>query len=305
MAQKHYVIGVDVGGTKIAAGVVSPTGKILYSVRVATEQRRSAKRVRDNIFEAIASCVEEYKPSAIGIGITGPVNASQGVSLFSPNLPGDWKNIPLGTLIHKRFHVPTFIDNDANAIGLAEMLWGKARHMPSALMITLGTGIGGVYLLNDCIVHGKTGGGSELGHITISQQKIRCSCGQYGHFESFVSGPALIRYYQQRTGKKGTTYDIVAEARRGKRDARAAIEEMRTYLGIGLASLMHAFSPHIIVLGGGLANIPFLTRDLQGLVRPHLMSSIAFGKIKIVKSSIQHTAGILGGAALTMNTKTP
>jgi glucokinase len=303
MAKKTPVIGVDVGGTKIAAGVVSPSGKILFSVRVSTQQHRSAARVRENIFEAIRLCAEECMPRAIGVGITGAVDPERGISFHSSNLPKSWKGVPLARILSRHFHVPVFIDNDANAIGLAEATWGKARRAQTALILTLGTGVGSVYIHRGGVVHGKTGAGAEFGHTIISERKVQCSCGKYGHFEALVSGPAMIRLYRLRTKKQKSTHDIVAEARRGKREARAVLEEMREYLGIGLANALHAFNPHIVVIGGGLANIPFLTRDLQGLVRPLLMDQKAFGGIRIVKSSIQHTAGILGGAALTMRGK--
>lgn len=300
MVRKRYVIGVDVGGTKIAAGVVSPSGKILFSVRVATERHRSAMSVRENILTAIASCRKAYPAQAVGIGITGAVDQKRGISLGSGNLPRDWKDVPLARLIRKRFHVAVQIDNDANAIGLAETRWGKAKRAPSAFILTIGTGIGSAYIHNGRIIRGKTGAGAEFGHTTLCARTFRCSCGHYGHFEALVSGPAMIRLYRLRAKKTKTTHEIVAEAKKGGRHARAVLEEMRRGLGIGIANAIHAFNPHIVVLGGGLVDIPILTRDLRKLVRSHLISPQTFGKVQIVKSSMKHTAGILGGAALTI-----
>lgn len=303
MPTKRYVIGMDVGGTKIAAGVVSPSGKIVHSVRVATEQHRSARRVLKNMSDAIASCMNAYPVRAIGIGITGAVDPERGISYHSSNLPSDWKDVPLARLLNKQFRVPVVIDNDANVIGLAEARWGKAQKARTAFVITIGTGIGSAYLTNGEVLHGKTGQGPEFGHTTISSRAVRCSCGHMGHFEALVSGVAMENLYHQRTKKRKSTYEIIAEARDGKKDARAVLEDMRQSLGVGLANALHAFNPDVLIVGGGLAHIRFLTKDLKNLVRRHLIAPKRFGKIPIVKSYMIHTAGILGGAALTMTPK--
>jgi len=285
---KKYTIGTDVGGTKIQVGLVTPQRRLVKSERFLIDQS-SGRAAQQSILAAI-SAIYSKKVGAIGVGITGHVNATTGVVAGSVNLPKSWNDVPLKSIIQKKFKVPTTVDNDANCIALAEALVGKGKKYHAVMSITIGTGIGVGLVMHKQLFRGGQDA-TELGHTIINKKYS---------FEDLVSGPSLVKNFRKKTGLTKTSYEIVAAANKGNRSAQALIREMSQWLAIGLNNAMLSYSPEIIVLGGGLARVP-------GLVRPAIKKSkmmLRYQKLKktlIVTSSLGYNAGVIGSALLTKN----
>ena len=196
---EQYFIGVDVGGTKVAAGLVSSVGEITHRVRVpmaATDAAAGLAAVTsaiDSVRAATNSNPESGSTiSAIGICAPGPLDPRTGIVINPPNLPG-WRNFPLADLIANAYRLPVRVDNDGNAAALAEALWGAGRGYRNVFCATIGTGIGTGIVFDGRIYHGRTGAAAEGGHITIDYRGPRCGCGKLGCIETLASGPAIAR----------------------------------------------------------------------------------------------------------------
>src|SRR5580700_7984057 len=192
-------IGVDVGGTKIASGLVDSAGEITEQTRipmVATDAAAGLGAVTSAIDSVLAAA--EHKPdsksSIAGIGICapGPLDPQTGIVINPPNLPG-WRNFPLAELVSKAYRLPVRVDNDGNAAALAEALWGAGRGYRNVFCATIGTGIGTGIVFDGRIYHGRTGAAAEGGHNTIDYRGPRCACGKLGCIEALASGPAIAR----------------------------------------------------------------------------------------------------------------
>ncbi|MFZ6036610.1 MAG: ROK family protein [Patescibacteria group bacterium] len=290
-----HTIGLDVGGTKIQAGVITRTGRVIDSVQFANDIS-TTRRTLAQIMAAIDHFFRTHTIGGIGVGITGVVESAAGVVVSSPNLPRDWHRIPLGRLLKNKYHVPISIDNDANCCALAEALIGRGKRYSVVLGLTIGTGIGTGLVIDKKLYRGGLQA-VEFGHTVISDSQVRCSCGRPGHFEALVSGTALVAAYRRQTGTTKTSYQIIAEARAGKRAARQTLHTMSGYLARGLANATQAYSPDIIVLGGGLARVSALVKPALKKV-PTLVRAVQTRRPHIVTSRLHYDAGIIGAALL-------
>src|ERR1700723_3160547 len=215
----EYFIGVDVGGTKVAAGLVNSSGEITPQMRppmVAIDALAGLAAVTsaiDSVRAATAAGRESRELlSAIGICAPGPLNPQTGVIVNPPNLPG-WRNFPLGAEISKAYSLPVRVDNDANAAALAESLWGAGRGHRNVFYATIGTGIGTGIAFDGRIYHGRTGAAGEGGHMSIDYRGPRCGCGKLGCIEALASGPAIARRASERiaSGHKSSIRERVGE----------------------------------------------------------------------------------------------
>ena len=264
------VIGVDLGGTKALAGVVepSPTGP---AVRVRRRREIVGLR-RGALLDTVVSLVEEVRAhaaqdvEAIGFGIPCLMDHARGRALLSVHLP--LVDFPFGDVIAERLGLPVFVDNDANLAALAEHRHGSARGCSHAVLLTLGTGIGGGLILNDELFRGASGAGAELGHVVIDRDGPRCqgSCPNRGCLEALASGSALVREAHrlaalradsalasaQRAGRELTGPLVTELAYDGDDAARAVITTIGQRLGIGIASFVNVFDPQVVVVGGGV-----------------------------------------------------
>ena len=191
------IVGIDVGGTKVAGGLVTQKGRLIESQVVPTRADKGFKRSYAQIIHLIGRLLRAAggKENVGGIGICapGPLNPKTGVVLNPPNLPG-WRNIPLAKLVEKEFGLPSKVENDANAAGLAEVLFGAAVGYRDVFYVTVSTGVGTGIIINRKIYHGKNGVAGEGGHVTIDYRSpYRCGCGTYGDIEALAAGPAMAR----------------------------------------------------------------------------------------------------------------
>ena len=261
------VVGaIDVGGTKIAVGLVNADGQILEQEVCPSEPVKQLPRALDRL-EAMMSACRARRPDArllgVGVGCTGPVDPVTGI--LGPNtfLPG-WEGYNLIDLVEARFGVPAAVENDADAAALGETAWGAGRGSSRCIYITVSTGIGGGIVLDGVLYRGAGGAHPELGHIVIEagygagDASDPCFCGSRGCWESLASGPAFAGWYNTQAAERGLNL-LEADARTvcqragvGDTLAQEAVLREGYYLGVGLANLISAFVPEVIVLGGGV-----------------------------------------------------
>lgn len=257
------LIGVDVGGSKIEAALVSDW-KILKKVKRKTEAEKGRGAVLKNIISAIEK-VFDSSVSAIGIGIAGPVNPKKSVVVQSPHIPC-LVNVPVKKILEKTFKVKVVLDNDARMFTLGAHKNYKAKNM---VALTLGTGVGGAAILNNKLEKNPRKADEEIGHMVINKNGRRCACGARGCLEAYVSGEAIELRYERLTGKKASAKEIADAARKRDKTAEKVIKEARDYLAKGLSIIVEKYNPEIIVVGGGVSNIREIFPDSEvKLVKP-------------------------------------
>jgi glucokinase len=292
-----YIIGLDIGGTKIAAGAVDSRGKVVKKITLPTEARRGKKIILKNILTA-ASKVWLPGVKAIGVAMAGQCDFKNGIFVSGPNFPKNFKNIKIRKFLKENFRVPVYLDNDARTFTLAESVYGAGRGFKNVLGITLGTGIGGGIVMNGQLIRGKNNTAGELGHMVLdASAPYRCSCGQFGHFEALASGTALENFYKKFSGKFLPGQEIAKKILAKEKNAGQAVAQLSKYLGLGLASLTQLLNPDIIVVGGGASITPTLwPAALRELKKRVIYKSLK--NTKIVKAKLGRDAGIIGATLI-------
>src|SRR5229473_635023 len=308
---RHFV-GVDVGGTKVAAGLVDSSGKITRQTRtpmVATDAVAGLAAVT-SAMGAVYSAADlspQLKSSISGIGICapGPLNPQTGVIINPPNLPG-WRNFPLAAEISKAYSLPVRVDNDGNAAALGYR---------SVFYATIGTGIGSGIVFDGRIYHGRTGAAAEGGHMSIDYRGPRCGCGKLGCIEALASGPAIARRASEQiaAGSRSSILDLagghpdrvtsemVGQAyRAGDPLAKKVLLETATFLTVWLGNIVDLLEPGVMILGGGAASLlqPFFEEIRDQL--PAWCVNSQCQDIPLLAAHYGADAGIAGGAALCL-----
>ncbi len=300
---KKYVIGLDIGATKIAAGLLTESGKIIKKFILPTGAKKGKTTILENIIQAIKNVWHPWV-KAVGIGMAGQCNFKTGVFLSGPNFPKNFKNIKIKKILEKKFGVPTSLDNDARCFTLAESVFGAGKGYSNVIGLTLGTGVGSGIIINKKIYRGKDNSSGEIGHMTIdASSPYICGCGNLGHFESLCSGKAMINFYKHLTGKTKNTFEIEKLAKKGEKEAKKVNILISKYLSIGLANIIHIFNPEIIIIGGGLAKIEEIWRPALQSVKKRLIYK-SLKNTKIIIAKLGDNAGIFGAALLTEKIKT-
>ncbi|MBU1119062.1 ROK family protein [Patescibacteria group bacterium] len=297
---KNY-LGLDIGGTKIAAGIVSADGTIHVKTRVETEAHLGMDGVLHNIEEAVSELGVDVV-DGIGIGFAGQIDRKKGVVIYSPNMP-TFRNIALVEAVRNRFgkilsekKSPIVIDNDANAFALAEHTVGHGQGTQYFVAITIGTGVGGGVVVDGKIYHGSAFA-SELGHMTIEVDGRECSCSLKGHLEAYVSGLSIQKMYYEKTGDNKQAFDIEKVALKDNNSPEHYVYmKSGKYLGIGLASVVNLLDPEMIVIGGGVGR----SRLLIEQARDVCYNNIFFKgrRPEILQSKLSNDAAIIGTAML-------
>jgi glucokinase len=307
-------VGVDIGGTKVAAGLVDANGEISAQVREPMISNSSAQEGLNAVLLAVAKVMPEAEFGVGGIGICapGPLDPKTGVILNPPNLPC-WRNFPLRELIQNRYAAPVKIDNDANAAALAETRWGAARGCRNVFYATIGTGIGTGIVFDGKIYHGRTGSAGEGGHVSIDFHGPICRCGKPGCIEILASGTAIAQRARQEVA--AGTNSAMLELARGDVDAvtgeivgKAAdagdalatkiLAEASEMLALWLSNIVDLLDPDVIVIGGGAAALyqPFFGKLHERISR--LTVNPRADEVPILSARYGADAGIAGGAAL-------
>lgn len=310
-------LGVDIGGTKVAVGIVDGNGVILEHLR----NPMSANSTADAGFEAVTSAIDLIMTSdagkavqAIGICAPGPLDPRTGIVLNPPNVPC-WRNFPLAEKIRGRYSVPVKVDNDANAAALAESRWGAARGYHYVFYATIGTGIGTGIVFNGSIYHGNTGSAGEGGHVSIDYRGPLCNCGKRGCIEILAAGPAigararsklaanLTRHSAMLDLTQGNLSSVTSETvgrafQAGDASAREVLSETVELLVPWLGNVIDLFDPDVLVMGGGVAAMlrPFCEQIRGGL--PKWCVNPRGGEIPLLMAHYGADAGVAGGAAL-------
>ncbi|MCX4592576.1 ROK family glucokinase [Streptomyces sp. NBC_01549] len=305
-------IGVDIGGTKIAAGVVDEEGNILSTHKVPTPTTPQA------IVDAIAVAVEGARAGhdivGVGIGAAGYVNRQRSTVYFAPNI--DWRQEPLKAEVEARVGLPVVVENDANAAAWGEYKFGAGKGHRNVICITLGTGLGGGIIIGNKLRRGHFGVAAEFGHIRMVPDGLMCGCGSQGCWEQYASGRALVRYAKQRANATPENAEILlalgngspdgiegkhisVAARQGDPVAVDSYRELARWAGAGLADLASLFDPSAFIVGGGLSDEGELVLDpIRKSYKRWLVGGNWRPVAEVIAAQLGNEAGLVGAADL-------
>lgn len=310
---KEYLIGIDLGGTKIAGAITDLKGNIIKESIIKTMAEYGDRSVVLRIINLIEDLIinsgkalEDIK--AVGIGSPGPLDPEGGIIITTPNLP--FKNFDIVTPIKEKFKVPVFLDNDANIAAIGEYILGAGKGTKNMVYVTISTGIGGGAIINGKVYRGNTFNALEIGHMTLLPDGPKCNCGNYGCFEALASGTAISRRAKEavESGRDTsllnydeiTSYEVFKEAEKGDSVARHVIDSSLEYIGIGISNIITSFDPEVIVIGGGVMKAGQIILDrIKEVVEQRCFKNMA-SACKIVPSHLGEKAGVIGAIALAM-----
>jgi glucokinase len=314
--EKNMYIGIDLGGTNIAVGIVDEQGNIMHEKSCATRVGNEPQAIVDDMVALIFSVLEEFhmqlqEIKAIGIGIPGLAD-NNGRVIYCVNL--GWKDVPLRELLENKLHKPIYIDNDATVAALAEYERGSMKNCKSGIMLTLGTGIGGGIILNGEVYSGFNGVGSELGHVVVGENFYYCNCGKNGCLETFASSTAIIKHTKKMIEEMNESTTIIEKAegdlnninakiifecaKEGDKIASLAVDRLVKYLCIGIFNIVNFMDPEVIALGGGVAGAGQYLLDMviNEAMPNRLFDELPMGRI--VLAELGNKAGIIGAAMI-------
>lgn len=310
---QRYVVGVDLGGTKISTALSNLNGEVISQTTVPTNASEGEIPVLNRIIESVEKVIkdgsvtyEEIK--GIGIGSPGPLDAEKGTIIYTPNLP--FNNFNLVEPLNKKFGVPVFLDNDANVAAIGEYMFGAGKGAKDVVFFTVSTGVGGGAVLNGKVYRGHTSNALEIGHMTVAPDGPRCNCGNIGCVEATSSGTAIAKRGQEALTSKVetslrkyetvTSYEVFTEAAAGDPVCKDIIDNALNYLGIAVANAVSIFDPEIIIIGGGVSKAGDIVFDtVRKVVDKRCFKSMA-ESVKIVPAGLGTDAGVIGAVALAL-----
>ncbi len=318
---KKHVVGIDIGGTKLATVVADSTGHILHKVRRPTLSERGPEYALQLLFDMVRQTtelagLEQEAISAIGVSCGGPLDTKTGIVYSPPNLPG-WDALPLKAQLESEFQIPVTIENDANASALAEYRFGGGRGYNAVLYMTMSTGIGGGIVIDGQVYHGANDSAGEVGHQILLPDGPNCGCGKRGCLEALCSGPAIARRAQAAIENNsalatalldlvnGRVEDVKSEhvleaARQGDVLALQLVEETAYYMGWGIANLVNILNPDIVLLGTiAIAAGDLLLDPIRKKVSEFAMTRPAEA-VKIAPAQLGDALGDLAAVALVV-----
>lgn len=314
-----YYLGIDIGGTKIAAGVVDKNYNIVGSAKLRTNMPRPADSIIETVVQAAHLAVKDAGLTMndiekIGAGCPGLVNKSTGIVEFSPNL--DFHLVNLAQALSQKFGKETLIENDANCAALGEVIAGAAKNANTAIVLTIGTGIGGGIIIDRKIYSGNNYAGAEIGHMVIHEGGIPCGCGRRGCFEKYASVTSLVE--QTKQAMKKNKYSLMWELcdgylcrvnghtpfeamRQGDITAKAVIKKYIRYVACGVVNIINIFQPEVLCIGGGICNEgDELMKPLCAYIEKERYSRYSKKQTIIRTTALLNDAGIIGSAFLHM-----
>lgn len=301
LTRARCVIGIDVGGTAISAGLVTLRAEIVHRVMVG---RRGDESIVDRILTIARDLCSRAPVRAIGVGVPGAVDFRPGIvrDVFTiPQLSG----LPLRSILQRKLRVPVALDNDVNAMALAEARWGAARNVNDFVLIAVGTGAGGAVVLDHKLRRGAHGYAGEVGHATVHLDGPACFCGSRGCLKAYAAGPDLVQQFSS-VGSFGdealTPAEILALARGGDERAKAVIDRAGQALGAACANLVNTLDPELIVIGGSVGSV--LLRAARTWANIYTLPGLR-GKVPVVRSQWRKANAFLGGAALAWDLRSP
>ena len=310
---RKYVIGIDLGGTKISTALSDFRGNILNNVVVKTKADEGEIPVLNRIISTIESVIDKEgiaidEVQAIGIGSPGPLNVSTGVIIDTPNLP--FKNFNVKKPIEEKFKVPVYLDNDANVETIGEFMFGAGKGKKNLVFMTVSTGIGGGAIIDGKIYRGSTFNALEVGHTTVEPEGPKCNCGNIGCLEALSSGTAIGKRGQEvadsevetslKQYDKITSYEVFLEAEKGDEEAKKIRDKALNYLGIGVANVVSIFDPEVVIIGGGVTQVGDILFNRVREVVTQRCFKIMADNCDIVPAGLGTDAGVVGAVALAI-----
>jgi glucokinase len=296
LPEQSRVIGVDVGGTKVAAALVehdgSIEGRLEQHTQVASEEALLAQ---------LDALVEELRAgadvAALGFGIPSRIDQRAGRAVASVNVP--LMNVDFRDRMRERHNLPVAIDNDANAAAIAEWRAGAAQGAEHVVMLTLGTGVGGGLILGGAPYRGATGSGAELGHVVVELDGLQCRCGGRGHLESYATGLAADGFARERFGPESDAHDLVHRARGGEAESLELLAGVGRHVGAAIASLVNALEPELVVIGGGFGQAAgeFLLPAAREVIAQDALPP-GRDTLRIVEAQLGADAGVIGAGMI-------
>jgi glucokinase len=306
-------IGVDIGGTKVAAGVVDDDGHILTRLR-----RDTPAHDPDKVEEVIADCIRElaadHEVETAGLGAAGFVDAARSTVLFAPNLA--WRNEPLRAAVEQRTGLPVVVENDANAAAWAETRFGAGHGQPNTVTLTVGTGLGGGVVLGGELIRGAFGAAAEVGHMNLVPDGRPCGCGLLGCWEQYASGRALVTEARQRAARAPEQARLLLELGDGRPEfitgpmvtmaavagdpvALTSFEAVGTWLGHGMADLAAILDPRVFIIGGGVSEAgELLAGPARQIFQAKLTARSHRPTATVRVAKLGQDAGLIGAADL-------
>ncbi|MDP2905924.1 MAG: ROK family protein [Candidatus Omnitrophota bacterium] len=299
---KNFIIGIDLGGTNLKAGLVDLNYKIRYRYNLAT--RRYIQK--EGLISAIIYCVNKIiqdndlrtdEIGAIGIGLPGPVDPKNGIVHFLPNIPG-WRRVRLKKILQNKLKLPVFLDNDVKLIALAEQKLGSAAGFKNSLCITLGTGVGGGLILEGSLYRGLDNAAGEIGHLPINEFGPRCNCGGRACLESYIGNKAILRRARREFGSGISLERLSKLAAGGNKKARRFWSKVAGHLGVALAGVVNLLNLDAVIIGGGVSGAGKILFDtVRKTIRIRAMS-VQAGRVKVLRAKLGSDAGLIGAAIL-------
>lgn len=316
MKERKYVVGVDLGGTKVATALITTDGDIIKRVRLDTMSEQGPETLINRIAQSVKDVQQGLNILGVGVASPGPLDSDNGVVLYTPNLAG-WTNVPLRDKLHAALQSEVKLANDANAAAWGEYVFGAGRGTQNMIYITISTGIGSGLVLNGELFVGTNTFAGELGHTIINPDGVRCGCGNIGCWEACASGTAIGRYAQeavadgptkiadlaQEEGVPVSAKHVFEAVQLGDEVAQEIFDKVVHFIGIGLTNTIHAYNPERIVIGGGVSNAGDLLFDAIRKKTDELLMSPYRGTCDIVPAQLGNDVGVLGAAALFLGKK--
>ena len=317
--EQKLILGVDLGGTKIAAALATAEGEILTRGYCPTLGEAESQAVISSILRTIEETTSSGKVClsqllGIGIAAAGIIDSDKGMIITSPNIP-NLREVPLKHAVEQRFGIPTYVGNDATLAALGEWYFGLKKSVANLIYITVSTGIGGGIIANGKLYTGACGIAGEIGHMTIDVNGPRCNCGNVGCWEALASGTALAREAIREIGKGANTSitelvggdlsridaKVVCQAaEEGDELAKKLISHLAYYFGVGLVNLVNIFNPELILIGGGVAKMgDLLLQPAINLVKERAYVTLAHD-VEIKPALLGDDSGVLGAVAFVL-----
>jgi glucokinase len=314
MSLLKYAVGVDLGGTSIKAGIADQKGRIITKYSIPSNAEQGPEAVVIQIKKSISYLMKKSTKQIFGIGIGSPgiVKLKKGTVENPPNFPG-WNKVQLGSILKKEFDLDVFVENDANAAAIGELLFGAGINLNDFLMVTLGTGVGGGIIINKKIFRGESGAAGEIGHVSIDYNGPKCNCGSFGCIETYAGNNYLIQnvsrelnyhidsllYHYVNVENKTLTPKLIHEAAiENDAYSKSIIIELGKKIGYALTSIINLLDITNIIVGGGVAGFGELLFDsIERGIKERVMLPYK-DKIVIKPAKLKNEAGIKGASAL-------
>ena len=292
-------VGIDLGGTQVRAALIDRDGNIHKRLSELTQANTGSDVVVGQIVDLTAQVLDGIARSRVlgaGVSSPGPLDTEKGLALDIPTIAG-FTDFPLQATLAQRLGMPVFLENDGIAAAVGEWTFGAARGLANVVYVTVSTGIGGGVIVDGHVLRGRRGMAGHVGHMSFVRGGALCVCGNHGCFEAYGSGTAFTRRAIAASGQLISAADVFAAAASGDGLAQTLIDEEAEILGQGFASLMHLFSPDILVMGGGLSNQ--FARLESGIAAALQASAMPpFRDTPVVPAALGNNSGLIGAASL-------